>query len=198
MIDLVMKLEMEYAINPDLFSFQRNTTSNKTPNHLITIQNIVPITHPKLIAWVQERKIDLDLANRHCREVHYQNKEKDYFSIGFRNDKGGYELSSPSNFKGCIAPKDITTIQNNRDACLVFEGFWDFLSYLTIQKIEKSKHDIAVLYSVANIQKAMAFLKLHREIYTYLDNDDAELKATELIKSNCVSVNNRVGTIRWF
>jgi hypothetical protein len=123
MIDLVMKLEMEYAINPDLFSFQRNTTSNKTPNHLITIQNIVPITHPKLIAWVQERKIDLDLANRHCREVHYQNKEKDYFSIGFRNDKGGYELSSPSNFKGCIAPKDITTIQNNRDACLVFEGF---------------------------------------------------------------------------
>jgi hypothetical protein len=74
---------------------------------------------------------------------------------------------------------------------LIFEGFWDFLSYLTIQKVEKSKHDIAVLNSVANIQKAMDFLKTHKEIYTYLDNDDAGRTATELIKSNCISVNNR-------
>ncbi|GHT62331.1 hypothetical protein AGMMS50239_15360 [Bacteroidia bacterium] len=63
---------------------------------------------------------------------------------------------------------------------MVFEGFWDFLSYLTIQKIEKSKHDIAVLNSVANVEKAMNFLKAHREIYTYLDNDDAGRKATKL------------------
>jgi hypothetical protein len=202
MIDLVMKmenclfreaaikLEKEYVINPDSFSFQGNTASNKTPNHVATIQNIIPITHPKLIAWVQERKIDLNLVNRYCREVHYQTNGKNYFSIGFRNDKGGYELSSPPNFKSCIAPKDITTIRNNRDVCLVFEGFWDFLSYLTIQKIEKSKHGIAVLNSVANVQKAMDFLKSYREIYTYLDNDEAGQKATELIKSNCASVNN--------
>ncbi|KAA6337152.1 DNA primase [termite gut metagenome] len=61
---------------------------------------------------------------------------------------------------------NITTIRNNRNACLVFEGFWDFLSYLTIQKIEKTKHDVAVLNSVANVQKAMDFLKVHKEIYT--------------------------------
>jgi DNA primase len=204
MIDLVMKLEncsfheaatkleKEYVINPDSFSFQGNTVFNeKKDENLTTIQNIIPITHPKLIAWVQERKIDLDLANRYCREVHYRNRDKDYFSIGFRNDNGGYELSSPPNFKGCISPKDITAIYSNSDTCLVFEGFWDYLSYLTIQKVEKSKHDIAVLNSVANIPKAMDFLKTHREIYTYLDNDDAGRKATELIKSNCVSVNNR-------
>jgi len=33
-----------------------------------------------------------------------------YFSVGFENDKGGYELSSPLNFKGCIPPKEITAI----------------------------------------------------------------------------------------
>jgi hypothetical protein len=104
---------------------------------------------------------------------------------------GGYELSSPPNFKGCISPKGITTIRSSNDTCLVFEGFWDFLSYLAIQKIEKSKHDIAILNSVANVQKVMDFLKSHKDIYTYLDNDDAGRKATELIKSNCVSVNNR-------
>jgi hypothetical protein len=207
MIDLVMKmekcsfyeaatmLERKYADvqtgNP--FSFQGKTITDevKSDTPTITIQNIIPITHPKLIAWVQERKIDLDLANQYCQEIHYRNRDKEYFSIGFRNDNGGYELSIPLNFKGCIAPKDITTIRNNSDTCLVFEGFWDFLSYLAIQKAEKSKHDMAILNSVANVQKAMDFLKTHREIYTYLDNDDAGRKATELIISNCVSVNNR-------
>jgi hypothetical protein len=174
--------QMKYADN--YFSFHSDTPS-------IRIQNIIPITNPKLIAWVKERKIDLNLANLYCREIHYQTNGKNYFSIGFRNEKGGYELSSPPDFKGCISPKDITTIRNGSNTCLVFEGFWDFLSYLTLQKIEKSKHDIAVLNSVANVQKAMDFLKLHQEIYTYLDNDEAGRKATELIQSANSTVYNR-------
>ena len=183
------KLEKEY----DSFSFHRNTIPDEKKNDTPTmaIQNIIPITHPKLIAWVQQRKIDLTLANFYCREIHYQTGDKNYFSVGFRNDKGGYELNSPPNFKSCISPKEITTIRNNQNICLVFEGFWDFLSYLTIQKIEKTKHDAAILNSVANVQKAIDFLKSHKEIYTYLDNDEGGRKATELIKSNCVSVNNR-------
>jgi hypothetical protein len=100
-------------------------------------------------------------------------------------------LSNPPSFKSCISPKDITTIRNNGDACLVFEGFWDFLSYLTIRKVEKSKHDIAVLNSVANVQKAMDFLKMHREIYSYMDNDEAGRNATKLIQSAHSTVYNR-------
>jgi hypothetical protein len=201
-IDLVMKME-NYSFHEAANRLERGyadvqiSSSTDKPfsfhedSPSIVIQNIVPITHPKLIAWVQERKIDLALASLYCREIHYQNRDRDYFSIGFRNDKGGYELNSPPDFKGCISPKDITTIQSNRDTCLVFEGFWDFLSYLTIQKIEKSEHDVAVLNSVANVQKAMNFLKLHQEIYTYLDNDEAGRKATQAIKSACSSVNDR-------
>ena len=201
-IDLVMKmencsfheaanmLERKYAdvqtsSNADSsFSFHGDNLSN-------IIQNTLPITHPKLIAWVRERKIDLNLANMYCREIHYQNQSGRYFSVGFRNDKGGYELSSPPSFKSCISPKDITTFRNGSDTCLAFEGFWDFLSYLAIQKIEKTKQDVAVFNSVANVQKAMDFLKAHKEIYTYLDNDEGGRKATKLIKSFCLSVNNR-------
>ena len=157
----------------------------------ITIQSIIPITHPKLTAWVQQRSINLELANRYCREVRYNNRDKTYFAIGFRNDKGGYELNSPPDFKGCIPPKEITTFRNGKASCLVFEGFWDFLSYLTIQKIENPNHDVAVLNSTANVQKAMDFLKSYREIYTYLDNNDSGRKATELIKNNCLFVNDR-------
>jgi hypothetical protein len=127
---------------------------------------IIPITHPELIAWVQERKIELDLANKYCQEIHYHNQSGNHFSVGFRNDNNGYELSSPVNFKGCIAPKEITTFRNGNETCLVFEGFWDFLSYLTIQKQERTSHDVAVLNSTVNTEKAMNFLKSHKEIYT--------------------------------
>ena len=48
-----------------------------------------------------------------------------------------------------------------------------------------------MLNSVANVQKAMDFLKSHREIYTYLDNDDAGRKANELIQSAHSTVYNR-------
>ena len=93
--------------NIDSFSFHRNNSFEKRPS--LSIQCIIPITHPKLIAWVQERKIDLALAKQYCKEVHYQNQSGRFFSIGFRNDKGGYELSSPTGFKGCFPPKDIKT-----------------------------------------------------------------------------------------
>jgi len=205
-IDLVMKiencsfhetvnlLENKYADvqisssadNP--FSFHGNRFSNNVESK---IEYIIPITNSKLISWVQKRKIDLALAKQYCKEVHYQNQSGKFFSVGFRNDRGGYELNSPPDFKSCISPKEITTFRNGSEICLTFEGFWDFLSYLTIQKVEKSKHDVAVLNSVANIEKAMSFLKTHKEIYTYLDNDDAGRKATELIKSSCSSVIDR-------
>jgi len=76
-IDLVMKLEncsfIEAAnrferntANVNLGSNADNNLSFHRDNSAMTIQNIVPITHPKLIAWVQERKIDLSLANFYC------------------------------------------------------------------------------------------------------------------------------------
>jgi hypothetical protein len=202
LIDLVMKIEncsfceAVSCLEKQYAGIQKSDIADKDFSFhgdipAVTIQEIIPITHTKLVAWVQERKIDLSLARIYCREIHYRNKGRDYFSIGFRNDNDGFELSSPPNFKGCISPKDITTIRFSRPICLVFEGFWDFLSYLTIQKIEISKHDVAVLNSVANLQKAINFLKTHKEVYTYLDNDDGGSKATELIKSNCVSVIDR-------
>ena len=159
--------------------------------HRIQITKIQSVNHKKIIAWIRERKINLDLANLYCKEIHYRNRNKQYFSIGFRNNKGGYELNSPPSFKSCIPPKEITTFRNGNDTCLVFEGFWDFLSYLTIRKIERTKNDVAVLNSVANVQKAMDFLKSHKEIYTYLDNDESGRKATGLIKSANATVYNQ-------
>ena len=148
-IDLVMKMnnctfheaatQLEKAFSgTDLnsFSFHRdNTLDNRKNNEpAIAIRDIREISHPKLIEWINVRGIDLPLANLYCREVHYQVRDRVYFSVGFKNDKGGYELSSPTSFKGCISPKEITTIKNGHDTCFAFEGFWDFLFLFNLAK----------------------------------------------------------------
>jgi hypothetical protein len=204
-IDLVMKLhscmfhEAATRLEKDTisggrnsFSFHRDNTLDKREHNepAIAVLDIRPISHSKLIDWVNTRKIDLSLANLYCREVHYQVRNRTYFSVGFGNDNGGYELSSPPNFKACIPPKTITTINNGHNTCLVFEGFWDFLSYLTLQKIEKTKYDVAILNSVANVQKALEFMKEYKNINAYLDNDEAGRKAFQKIKSSCFSADD--------
>ena len=203
-IDLVMKLdnctfheaatqlEKDFSgtdLNP--FSFHRNSILDKKENReSITIHDIQAISHPKLIEWTNARGIDLSLANLYCREVHYRVRDRMYFSVGFENDKGGYELNSPTSFKGCISPKEITTIKNGHETCLAFEGFWDFLSYLTVQKADKTRYDVAILNSVTSIQKVLPFLKEHKNICAFLDNDESGRKAFQKIKSSCLSVDD--------
>jgi len=197
-IDLVMKMDncsfhdavtsLENSITGPVrnsFSFHREKLSPINNESAITIRDIRPISHPKLIDWVKTRKIDLSLANLYCREVHYQDSGRIYYSVGFGNDKGGYELSSPAGFKGCVPPKEISTVRNANYVCLAFEGFWDFLSYLTLQRTDKTQYDVVVLNSVANIQKALPFLKKHTNIFAYLDNDEGGRKAFDKIKSCC-------------
>ena len=46
---------------------------------------------------------------------------------------------------------------------------------------------MAILNSVANVQKSLAFLKEHKNINGYLDNDESGRKAFQKIKSSCYS-----------
>ena len=88
-----------------------------------------PLEHPRLLEYLKRRKINPEIAKKHCREIYYRIGERTYYAIGFANDTGGYELRNPS-FKGCIAPKDITRIrqENKMEGCFLFEGFMDYLT----------------------------------------------------------------------
>lgn len=92
---------------------------------------------------------------------------------------------APKDSKGCSTPKHVTTINNGSDKALAFEGFMDYLSYLTIKHNDSPNCNIAVLNSVANVQKAVPFLARHRSIYTFLDNDDVGRKALVEIERLC-------------
>lgn len=142
----------------------------------------IPLRHPALVGYLSSRGIDPAIASACCREVHYAVGGRNYFAVGFRNDAGGWELRS-ERFKGCMSPKHITTIDNRSDAVVAFEGFLDFLSYLSMEK--QLQTDAAVLNSVVNLLKAVPFLERHATIHAFFDNDEAEQKATADLKRLC-------------
>ncbi len=182
--DAIRKLES------DSFSFHRNYDNHKPKlkqEPAISIQTVTGLNNPVLLQYLKGRNINIEIAKCYCKEVHYSVNGKRYFAIGFQNDAGGYDLRN-SYFKGCTN-KDVTIHSgSDSDSCMVFEGFIDYLSFLSLKGLKSAKQDVVILNSVANLPKALNFLQSHPKGYTFLDNDEAGKKATEQIKSVCNSV----------
>ena len=142
---------------------------------------VVDLNHDALKSYLQSRGIDQAIGECECKEVHYTCHKKEYFAVAFPNNGGGYEIRNPY-FKGCIAPKDISIIQKSERlrgrCCCLFEGFMDYLSYLTLVKsgrmTEDGEHmDYIVLNSVSNVSRVIEPIKKYKVIHCFLDNDDA-------------------------
>ena len=136
-----------------------------------------PLRHPALIGYLVSRGIIPSVAAAFCREVRYEVNGRAFFAVGFRNDAGGWELRS-ERFKGGSSPKHITTLDNRSDTVIAFEGFMDFLAYLSLKYPERLRIDAAVLNSVVNLPKAVPFISRHPVIHAFFDNDEAGRKAT--------------------
>lgn len=173
-------------IRPASFSFSAKQSDNRTYRGL----RVGELSSPALITYLQERGINIELAKRECREIRFMNADKPYFAIGFPNMAGGYEVRNRY-FKGCVAPKDITHIRQQgepRNVCYLFEGFMDYLSFLTIRVKNNPQYprlttqDYIVLNSVSNLTKAESILATYTRIGCYLDNDTAGRNAYDNLK----------------
>ena len=136
-----------------------------------------PLRHPALVGYLASRGIVPSVAAAFCREVRYEVNGRAFFAVGFRNDAGGWELRS-ERFKGGSSPKHITTFDNRSDTVIAFEGFMDFLAYLSLKHPGRLRIDAAVLNSVVNLPKAVPFISRHPVIHAFFDNDEAGRKAT--------------------
>lgn len=126
-----------------------------------------------LLRYLHERKIPIDIADHFCREVRYEINGKIYYGIGFKNDSAGYEIRN-CYFKSSSSPKDITTLNNGAKEAAVFEGFFDFLSFMAIhQNQQRVSMDFVILNSVSMFEKARPFMEKHENILLYLDRDTA-------------------------
>lgn len=161
---------------------------------------VVPLRHHALLSYLHSRMIDADIGRTFCKEIHYELRRRRYFGLAFSNLSGGYEVRNPY-YKGCLKNKDVSLIRQShgktQSHVCIYEGFMDFLSYMTLRQAEDRRIcievpcDHLVLNSVNNLKKALGHLQEYSFIHCYLDNDLAGQKTVETIASLYVGkVNN--------
>ena len=151
----------------------------KISERKLEILSAQPLSNPNLLRYLTARAIPLPIASAYCSEVLFQNMKRTYYAIGFANDALGWEIRNMY-FKGCIAPKAVTTIKRGADRLQIFEGFMDFLSWQTLNP--SSTCDAIVLNSLALLPRIKEQIAGYREVESFLDNDDAGHKSFAVLK----------------
>ena len=80
--------------------------------------------------------------------------------------------------QGCLTDK--VTV----DKVLVFEGFMDFLSWISCVQQDIPLYDCCILNSVSNIEKALPWITAHKNIAAFMDNDEAGRNTLQKIIEN--------------
>ena len=158
------------------FSFG-GTTPVRSQAPSMELIGVQAVKHPKLLLYLTERGLQRSDASLFLSEVYYRVSEKCFFALGFQNDAGGWELRNPY-FKGCFAPKAITTIKGTDSHKLqLFEGFMDFLSWRKLHP--EVQADSIILNSLTLLPKLIPTLHPYPIIESLLDNDEAGDRATK-------------------
>ena len=164
----------------------------KISERKLEILSAQPLSKSYLLRYLAARAIPLPVASAYCSEVLFQNMKRTYYAIGFANDAMGWEIRNMY-FKGCIAPKAVTTIKRGTDCLQIFEGFMDFLSWQTLNP--SSTCDAIVLNSLALLPRIQEKIKSYKQVESFLDNDDAGRKSFEVLKHFCPSIID--GSVRY-
>ena len=126
--------------------------------------------------YLQERCIDLNIAKTHIKEIRFYDTitKKTLYALGIKNRSGGYNLRNAFG-KIIISPNDINYIPSiaATNTILIFEGLFDYLSFLMIKKTSVLSEDVIILNTLAFSQRAADLIITlpHIEIiHSYLDN----------------------------
>jgi len=176
----------------------KSKETNPLTNRILMIREL---RAPFLLEYVASRGIPETIAARYCKEVILRGKTfgKTYDHIGFPNNVGGFALKAPSGFK-CTTKGGITTIDTagtfsdrpTSATLTVFEGFFDFLSWLAKDKRVIPTTDVCVLNSVSNLGRSIPYLKAHGTIICCLDNDEAGRAALDSLREQKKILGNPV------
>ena len=152
-------------------SIQSTNKSILEINKNYEILEVKEIEHLALAEYLKLRKV---FDKKHLvKEIHYQMNGKNYFGVGFYNNSGGVEIRNKYS-KICLGKKDITLIKNElnlKNEICVFEGFFDFLTYLNLPNVQISNSDYLILNSTAMFFKVEKQLTQYNKIVLFLDND---------------------------
>ena len=161
------------------FSFQQQLVFSEKETQ-IDITKIQELTHPALIQYLSSRGIELRVLKTYCKEIRYKYKQRQYFAIGLKNTKNGWELRNKF-FKNSSSPKSYTYLKNNHKQLIILEGMFDLLSLATMDEDLTNTSDILILNSIAFVKEIEKHIPKYELVHLYLDNDTAGKKAAQYL-----------------
>lgn len=141
------------------------------------IISVSEIRDHRLIDYLKSRKIDLSIAKSYLKEIRYRpvGGVRSYYALGFPSGDG-FEVRSKS-FKGSVgAHKEISSLNlGNGKSLSIFEGFMNFLAFLSHRGITDFQNAVIILNSVNLKDRALEVIAGYEfsKIYLFLDNDEA-------------------------
>lgn len=173
------------------FSFhQQENNFEITEEKKYSITSVSKIKSYALIEYLSHRRIRNSEVINKLSQVNYEINGKSFYAIGFKNDKGGWEIRNKY-VKICLNQKDITLIKNNSNKLLVFEGFFDYLSHIQFFDELKNDSDYLILNSISLLKKSESIFLNYAEIDLYLDNDIKGKETTLDLLTKYKNVNDK-------
>lgn len=149
----------------------------KEKNGPLKLKSAEQLKHPALLQYLTKRGIDHVVARKYCLQIEFAPPDTplNYFGIGYPAGDG-FEVRNAL-FKGFVETGKSVTFHDKPNATRlqIFEGFMDFLSYLSKDKPVQPVGAVLVLNSTNLWQRALPYINDPRfdEVRLYLDNDAA-------------------------
>jgi hypothetical protein len=158
--------------------YKRQPPAEKEPNYeILDIKDLG--SNAAILNYLESRGVG-QVAEGRLKEIYYYiedeaKKRNKFFAAGWQNEKGAWEIRN-LNFKGCLGHKAVSFIPNSEKKLAVFEGFFNYLSWLTENPF--APDSVLVLNSLSLLQAGILKAKGFRDIELYLDNDPSGRQAT--------------------
>ncbi|QKJ28388.1 toprim domain-containing protein [Mucilaginibacter mali] len=169
------------SLIPDLAAapnYKRQSLLEKEPSYkILDIKDIG--SNAAILNYLESRGVG-QVAEGRLKEIYYYIEDEDkkrnkFFAAGWQNEQGAWEIRN-LNFKGCLGHKAISFIPNSEKKLAVFEGFFNYLSWLTENPF--APDSVLVLNSLSLLQAGIIKAQDFRDIALYFDNDPSGRQAT--------------------
>lgn len=134
--------------------------------------------NPAITNYLTGRRVQVETSGPYCKEIYYQINNKRYFGLANKNTNG-WSIRNKY-WKGCTA-QGYSYYKNGFEMLCVFEGIFDLLSFIELNKHQQIEADSLVLNSLVNLKRAIPIIETYSGINLFLDHDQAGRRATKVL-----------------
>jgi len=169
------EIAKSYTVNPDNYKSQNLKAKTGIINsyYLKDVDN-----NPAITNYLNQRGIEVETATPFCKEIYYQVNNNRYFGLGNENNNG-WSIRNKY-WKGCTA-QGYSYYKGGFIRLCVFEGIFDLLSFIELNKDNSVKADFLVLNSLVNLRRAILIIESYCQVDLFLDYDQAGRNATKTL-----------------